>query len=435
MEVRKPPLPQGEGWGEGETMNAEIISIGTELLMGETIDTNSSYIGERLARIGIDLTWATKVGDHPGRLEEAISRAWERSEVTVTTGGLGPTSDDLTRESIAAAMGETMEVQDDLLASLRAGFESRGIRMPETNVKQVTLIPSAEVIPNPMGTAPGWWVRRGDRVIVALPGPPREITGMWENFVGPRLRDLNPGIAIATRTLKTFGITEGGLDEMLSPLFESENPSLGIYSKRDGIHLRAIARASSDEEARRLIEPVEAEIRRIAGHAIWGEDDDTAVAAALSALSERRLTLGIVEGFTGGLLTGALMESPRATDVVSGGLTLGGGGAALLSGDIPADMPSPDSQDAAALAVVARDFFSADVGLAITPLVSVETADSGPVGTAHVAIATGDGAAHTGSAHYPTRRLRIRERAVTHTLLELARALKTGAAGQDSDWG
>ena len=416
-------------------MNAEIISIGTELLMGETVDTNSSYIGERLARIGIDLTWATKVGDHPERLQEAISRAWERSDVTITTGGLGPTSDDLTRESIAAVMGETMEVQDDLLERLRAGFESRGIRMPETNVKQATLIPSAEVIPNPMGTAPGWWIRRGDSVIAALPGPPREITGMWENFVGPRLRDLNPGIAIATRTLKTFGITEGGLDEMLSPLFESENPSLGIYSKRDGIHLRAIARASSDDEARALIAPMEAEIRRIAGHAIWGEDDDTAVAAAASALSERNLTLAIAEGFTGGLLASSLVDAPEASDVLSGSVVLGSGGGAFLIAAIPALRPSPTSNDAAVVALFARKAMHSDVGLAVTPIVTEQVPGGSPVGTVHIGIATSDVDIHTTSAHYPTRRLRIRERAVTHTLLELARVLRTGSAGQDSEWG
>ena len=213
-------------------MKAEIISIGTELLMGETVDTNSSYLAAELAKIGVDLVWATKVGDHPGRLEEAIRRAWRRSDVTLTTGGLGPTSDDLTRESIASVMGEDMTVQDDLLAHLRSQFEGRGIRMPETNIKQATLIPSARVIPNPMGTAPGWWVERGGHVIAAMPGPPREIGSMWENEVGPRLRRLSPNIAIVTRTLKTFGITEGGLDEMLAPLFESENPSLGYTRSR-----------------------------------------------------------------------------------------------------------------------------------------------------------------------------------------------------------
>ena len=243
-------------------MNAEIISVGTELLMGEIVDTNSSYLADELAKIGVELRWATKVGDHPGRLEEAISRALDRSEITITTGGLGPTSDDLTRESIAAVLGEEMEVQEDLLAHLTSQFESRGVKMPATNIKQATLIPSAKVIPNPMGTAPGWWVERNGHVIAAMPGPPREISYMWDNEVGPRLRALNPEIAIVTRTLKTFGITEGGLDEMLSPLFESDNPNLGIYSKQDGIHLRAIASASTQEEAQALIEPMEREIRK-----------------------------------------------------------------------------------------------------------------------------------------------------------------------------
>ena len=416
-------------------MDAEIISIGTELLMGETVDTNSSYIGEQLARIGIDLTWATKVGDHPERLQEAIQRAWGRSDVTITTGGLGPTSDDLTRESIAAVMGERMEVQDDLLAHLRSQFESRGIHMPETNVKQATLIPSARVIPNPMGTAPGWWIDRDGRVIAALPGPPREITGMWEAVVGPGLRALNPGVFIVTRTLKTFGITEGGLDEMLSPLFESENPSLGIYSKQDGIHLRAIARAESEDEARLLIGPMEAEIRRIAGHAIWGEDDDTAVTAALRTLAERSLSLAIVEGFTGGLLSSTLMESPLSRDTVVGSVVLAanGSGAKILGG-VDGSGVSPTPEDATGLASAVRESFDADVGLSVTALVSEPTQQSGPVGTTHIGIVA-DGESHVRSASYPTRRLRIRARAVTHTLLELTRVLETGAGGQASNWG
>ena len=416
-------------------MNAEIISIGTELLMGETVDTNSSYIGEQLAKIGIDLTWATKVGDHPQRLQEAIARAWERSDVTVTTGGLGPTSDDLTRESIAAVMGEEMEVQEDLLAHLKSQFEGRGMPMPETNVKQATLIPSARVIPNPMGTAPGWWVERKGRVIAALPGPPREITGMWEAVVGPGLRELNPGVFIVTRTLKTFGITEGGLDEMLSPLFDSENPSLGIYSKQDGIHLRAIARAGSEDEARQLIEPLEDEIRRVAGHAIWGENDDTAVTASLNALTNRRLTLAVAEGFTGGLLCSTLLESPLSLNTIAGGVVLSSNGVvASMLGDASSSGGSPTPEEATALARAVREEFSADVGLAVTNLVTEPTEDSGPTGTAHVGIVVGD-EGYVRAASYPTRRLRIRGRAVTHTLLELTRVLETGSGGQESNWG
>ena len=416
-------------------MNAEIISIGTELLMGETVDTNSSYIGEQLARIGIDLTWATKVGDHPDRLQEAIRRAWSRSDVTITTGGLGPTSDDLMRESIAAVMGERMEVKDDLLAHLRSQFESRSIQMPETNVKQATLIPSARVIPNPMGTAPGWWVERDGHVIAALPGPPREITVMWESDIAPKLRALNPGIVIVTRTLKTFGITEGGLDEMLSSLFGSENPSLGIYSKQDGIHLRAIARAGSEEEARLLIEPMETEIRRIAGHAIWGEDDDTAVTAALRALVDRRLSLAVVEGFTGGLLSSTLLESPLSKETLIGSVVLAANGSeANLFAGVAGSGASPTPEDAAGLASAVRESFDTDVGLSVTALVSEATHQSGPVGTTHIGIVTGD-EGHVRSASYPTLRLRIRGRAVTHTLLELTRVLETGAGGQESNWG
>ena len=416
-------------------MNAEIISIGTELLMGETVDTNSSYLADELAKIGVDLLWATKVGDHPGRLEEAMRRAWERSDLTLTTGGLGPTSDDLTRESIAAVMGERMEVQDDLLAHLRAQFEGRGIAMPETNVKQATLIPSAEVIPNPLGTAPGWWIERGGRVIAAMPGPPREISRMWESEVAPRLRRLNPTVAIATRTLKTFGVTEGGLDEMLSQLFESENPNLGIYSKRDGIHLRAIARARTEPEARALIAPMEAEIRRVAGHAVWGEDGDTPVSAALGALMSRGMSLAVAEGFTGGMLASAILAEDGGADALTGSLTLGAGTAKLLGVEASRiASPSPTADDAVHLAQAAQTAMRADAGLAITALATVPTDASGPAGTTHIGIAVG-GETYASSGHYPTRRLRIRERAATHALLELARALETGKVARRERWG
>ncbi len=418
-------------------MNAEIISIGTELLMGETVDTNSSYLADELAKIGVDLLWATKVGDHPARLEEALRRAWERSDATITTGGLGPTSDDLTRESIAAVMGEKMEVRDDLLAHLRSQFEGRGMRMPETNVKQATLIPSAEVVPNPLGTAPGWWIERGGRVIAAMPGPPREISRMWEDEIAPRLRRMNSTVAIATRALKTFGVTEGGLDEMLAPLFESENPSLGIYSKRDGIHLRAIARAASESEARALIAPMEAEIRRAAGSAIWGVDDDTPASAALGALRRRGMSLAVAEGFTGGLVASAILAEggESASETLAGALTLGAGTAKLLGVDQSlAASPSPTANGAVRLAQAAKSAMGADAGLAITALTTVQTEESGPVGTTRIGIAVGE-ESYASSGHYPTRRLRIRERAATHALLELARALETGAVSKRERWG
>ena len=356
-------------------MHAEILSIGTELLMGELVDTNSSYLAAELAKLGIEVRWVTKVGDDPERLYEAISRASKRSDVTLSSGGLGPTSDDLTRETIARVCGEEMAVQEDLLEHLRGQFRGRGTPMPETNVKQATLIPSAGAISNPMGTAPGWWVEPdGSGVIVAMPGPPRELQRMWEHEVAPRLKERNPGIAIATRNLKTFGISEGGLDEMLTPLFESENPSLGIYSKQDGIHLRAIATAPTEKEARAVIEPMEAEIRRIVGdedgNVIWGVDDETPESRAVSRLKEHGLRLAIADAYTGGVLASRLSEIDGSSEVLTGSIvgsmdSLRSLGFSPSTDGLFGRMGDENLQIAEQMAEFARHQFDTDVGLGI----------------------------------------------------------------------
>ena len=408
-------------------MHAEILSIGTELLMGELVDTNSSFLASELAKLGIEVRWVTKVGDDPERLSEAIERAFKRSDVTLTSGGLGPTSDDLTRETIARVCGEEMTVQDDLLEHLKGLFANRGFPMPETNVKQATLIPSARTIDNPMGTAPGWWVEREGRVIVAMPGPPREIQRMWANEIAPRLRERNAGIAIVTRNLKTFGISEGGLDEILSPLFKSENPLLGIYSKQDGIHLRAIATAATDEEAGALIVPMEAEIRGIIGDdAIWGEDDETPESKAVALLRDCGLTLGVVEAFTGGLLCNNLTEVTGSEDVLKGGSVAGSADALVRLGTSASIVEKHGIASAAAaedMARAARETLGADVGIGVSPL-ALESADGRVVaGTSFIGYSM-NGRSGSTSGHYPTRRLRIRGRAVTHALLGMIRFVR-----------
>ena len=408
-------------------MHAEILSIGTELLMGELVDTNSSFIASELAKLGIEVHWVTKVGDDPERLSEAIERAFKRSDVTLTSGGLGPTSDDLTRETIARVCGEEMTVQNDLLEHLKGLFANRGFPMPETNVKQATLIPSARAIDNPMGTAPGWWVEREGRVIVAMPGPPREIQRMWANEIAPRLRERNAGIAIVTRNLKTFGISEGGLDEILSSLFKSENPLLGIYSKQDGIHLRAIATAATDEEASALIVPMEAKIRGIIGDdAIWGEDDETPESKAVALLRDRGLTLGVVEAFTGGLVCNNLTEVTGSEDVLKGG-SVAGSADALVRLGVGASMVEKhgiaSAEAAEDMARAARETLGADVGIGVSPL-ALESADGRVVaGTSFIGYSM-NGRSGSTSGHYPTRRLRIRGRAVTHALLGMIRFVR-----------
>ena len=402
-------------------MHAEIVSIGTEILMGEIVDTNSAMLAAELPKIGVDLRWVTKVGDDPERLFDTIDRARRRSDLTLTTGGLGPTSDDLTRETIARVMGEEMSVREDLLEQLKAYFAGRGMPMPETNVKQATVIPSAEVLPNPMGTAPGWWVERDGRIVVAMPGPPRELDRMWSREVAPRLRDRNPGVAIATRTWKTYGISEGGLNEMVAPLFESLNPSLGIYSKVDGIHLRAIATAATEKEALALIGPVESAIREAVGDSIWGEGDDTPEAHVGELLKGRGQTLAVAESFTGGLLTSTLSSVSDSCDFLSGGVLATDGGLLGSCEAFRKAVRTHGSASAAAaeeMAVAASELFGSDAGVGVGGMTAEGGTDSAPPGTVYIGYAV-DGRKSSVSGRYPPGRLRMRSRAVTHALLGL----------------
>src|SRR3990170_7828687 len=205
-------------------MKSEIISVGTELLLGEIIDTNAAYLAQQLSMLGIDLFWVSQVGDNRGRLLEVLQRAWERSDLILITGGLGPTDDDMTREAIADLLGEKMAVDPDLEKWLRDAFSRLTIGMPLSNLKQATLVPSARSIPNPFGTAPGWWVEREGRVLVAMPGVPREMTRMWREEVVPRLRERQGGFTIFSRTLKVIGLSEAGAEDMVKSLLASANP-------------------------------------------------------------------------------------------------------------------------------------------------------------------------------------------------------------------
>src|ERR1700693_1341896 len=237
-------------------MRAEIISCGTELLLGHITDTNATYLAQSLASLGIDLYFVSEVGDNQGRIVETLRRAWERSDMVIITGGLGPTEDDLARESISAMLGETMGVDPVLEAELRAMFAARNITMPERNIKQATLIPSAQALPNPRGTAPGWWVEKYGHIIVAMPGVPREMYYMWENEVVPRLKPYTGGL-IFTRILRVSGLGESAVEERLDALLHSNNPPIAPYAKSDAIDVRLTAKADSNEEAERKVSETE----------------------------------------------------------------------------------------------------------------------------------------------------------------------------------
>lgn len=276
------------------------MSIGTELLLGTITDTNAAFLAQRLAGLGIDCFYVSQVGDNQDRLVEVLGRAWDRSDLTITTGGLGPTQDDLTREAIAALLAETPHTDLATEALLRAFFQRRGYVMPERNLKQAMLIPSASLLNNPVGTAPGWWVERkhsatgSARIIVSMPGVPFEMKRMWLEEVEPRLRPLTSSI-IVSRTLKVAGIGESSVEEMVADLMTGANPTLAPYAKRDGVHLRITAKAADEDSARGMISVLEEQVRARLGDSIFGADEETPQSVVAGLLRERGIRFALLE--------------------------------------------------------------------------------------------------------------------------------------------
>ena len=407
-------------------MKAEIIAIGTEILLGEIIDTNSAYIAQRLPELGIDLFYKSVVGDNIGRIVETFDRAWNRSDIIFCTGGLGPTEDDMTREGIAKVLGEDPKVDPDLETRLRAWFSGRGYPMPESNIKQAWLIPSARAIDNPRGTAPGWWVERDRRIIVCMPGVPPEMERMWLKEVQPELERRSDGQVLVTRTIKTVGIGEGTVDEMAKPLYGASGVGIGTYARADGVHLRIGAKAKTREEAWALIRPVEDEMNRIFGSAIWGRDEDTMEGYIADQMHERRTTLAVMESCTGGLMANTLTDVPGASEYFLGGYVSYSTQQKIDLG-VPAEVIEEygvvSQETAKAMAQAARQRAGADYGVGITGVAGPDPEDGIPPGTVHVAVATPEGGSHALSMTMNQGRQAVKRRAVTTALLLLRRAL------------
>ncbi len=407
-------------------MKAEIIAVGTEILLGEIVDVDSQYIAARLPALGIDLFWVTQVGDNLGRAREALERAWQRSDIIFTTGGLGPTEDDLTREAIAAMLGEEMRVDRSLEEALRAFFARRRGKMPERNVKQATLIPSARAIPNVYGTAPGWWVERDSHIIIAMPGPPGELRRMWNAEVEPELRKRGSGGILVSRTLKTSDITEGRVDELLGGLKQASNPTVGVYSRADGIQVRIAAQAGDRAAAEALIAPAEAKARRLLGSAVWGIDDDTLEGVVGRLLRERRLSLATMESCTGGLLASTLTDVPGSSDYFNGGLVSYATEMKLewgVSREVVERYGVISPECAREMARVAREKLSADIGVGITGVAGPEEQEGKPAGTIHIGLDDGSSDVRVISYQFAQSREMVKRRAVTTALSLLRRTL------------
>ncbi len=369
-------------------MRAEIISCGTELLLGHITDTNATYLAQSLASLGIDLYFVSQVGDNQGRIVETLRRAWERSDLVIVTGGLGPTEDDLVRESISALLGETMRVDPVLEAELRGMFAKRNIIMPERNIKQATLIPSAQALANPLGTAPGWWVEKDGHIIVAMPGVPQEMYRMWEQEVIPRLVPYTGGL-IFTRLLRVWGLGESAVEERLDTVIHGNNPTVATYAKSDGIDVRITAKAETREQAELQVAEMEARIRQILRHHIFGVDKDTLQSIVGKYLTERRQTLAVMESLTGGLLSSRITDVPGSSSYFVGGLV-------TFSTELKAQMGVPreilehhgaiSEVTARAMAHAVRERLGVDYGLGITGVVGPDKEEDKPAGTIYIAI-------------------------------------------------
>ncbi len=341
-------------------MKAEIVSVGTELLLGSITDTNATFLAQELAPLGIDLYYVSQVGDNLARIVDVLSRAWGRSDLTIITGGVGPTDDDMTREAIAAMLGETPEVDQALVEQVERFFRMRGQEMPIKNRKQAWMIPSAQPLLNPIGTAPGWFVERDGRMMASMPGVPREMMRMWREELLPRVKRQLPQTTIVSRTLKTIGIGESSAEQQLGELVNAQNPTTATYAKNDGVHVRITAKAGTAMIAQEMIAPVEREARQRLGDTIYGIDEETLPGALLRLAGQRGMTLATADLNTGARLAALFSDDFEAEAHYRGGWVLSVAEAATLVGAESSDLEAL----AAAVASNVRTAFQAGAGMA-----------------------------------------------------------------------
>lgn len=304
-------------------MNAEIITTGTELLLGLITDTNSTYIARQLCDIGLNLYYITSAGDNQERVAQVINTALDRSDVVITTGGLGPTVGDITREAVAQATNRKLIIDPNLLATIEAFFARRGYTMTANNQRQAQIPEGATPLENPVGTAPCFIVHDPRGIVISLPGVPSEMKHMMQNEVLPYLRKtLNLSQIIKTRILRTAGIGESALDFQIADLETSANPTIGLAAHPGQVDVRLCAKAQNDTQADALLDATEAQVRERIGEYIFGLDDDTLESSIASILKQRSLTLSVAEVNTGGLISSQLNRIDPQGLVFRGGWIL-----------------------------------------------------------------------------------------------------------------
>lgn len=414
-------------------MRCEVIAVGTELLLGQIVDTNSSWIGEQLALSGIDSHFQTKVGDNAERIASALRIALERSDAVIMCGGLGPTQDDITRDVIADVLGVRLVRRGDLEDRIRAMFGARGRQMPENNLRQADVPEGAEVLAEMPGTAPGLRCPVGEsQVIYAVPGVPYEMKQMVGGSVLADLRQrAGVSAVIRSRTLRTWGHSESGLAEMLADRIDEldgvGNPTLAfLASGIEGLKVRITAKAADDAAAEAILDDEEARLRTIIGHLVFGTDGQTMESVVIDLLRDQGLTLAVAESLTGGLITSRLTEVPGSSDVLLGGVVSYASAVKFDLLDVP-EGPVVSERAARAMAEGVRRRLGADVGISVTGVAGPAEQEGQPVGTVFLGVAVG-GTSHAVGTRLPGDRQRIREFS-TISVLNLLRERLTARSG------
>src|SRR2546421_1335436 len=386
-------------------LTAEIIAIGSELLAPDRTDTNSLWLTEQLNRIGIDVKLKTIVGDDDARLEEVVKDAVKRSRVVITTGGLGPTEDDITRKVVARALGKRLSLDESVLNEIRARFQSFGVNMPERNSRQAMVIDGATVLPNPNGTAPGLLVKHQDCVIALLPGPPREMKPMFENHVLSRIENLAGDTRFATRVLRVSGMGESAVDEKIAPIYTKyENPQTTILfnSSEIGVHLRAHGRTEADADA--LLDDLSLKIEKELGNSVFSFRGETMEEVVGRRLAMTEFTVAVAESCTGGLIAQRLTNVPGSSKYfVEGVVTYSNEAKVRLIGvdkKIIKEFGGVSQQVARDMARGVRHRAKTDFGLAVTGIAGPGGgSEEKPVGLVYIALAD--------AAHNEHRKLMI----------------------------
>ena len=411
-------------------MRCEIVAVGTELLLGQIVDTNSSWMGEQLALAGVDHTHSQVVGDNLDRIVAALELALSRADAVLVCGGLGPTQDDITREAVAAVMGVELVPDDDAADRILERFAARGRRMPANNLRQAMVPRGATAIADPQpGTAPGLICPVGDKVVYAVPGVPYEMQEIVRGAILPDLaRRAGTVAVIRSRTLRTWGDSESGLAEKLAGHMSEldgggpDAPTLAfLASGIEGLKVRITVKADDEATAEARLDAEDAVVRGLIGDVVFGVDGETMEHAVGTALRSRGLSLAVAESLTGGLVASRLVDVPGASDWFRGGVVSYASEVKWSVLGVP-EGPVVTAEAAAAMAAGVRDLLDADVGLGLTGVAGPESAEGHAPGTVFLGVVIGDADPVTAQVTLPGDRVRVRQFSCI-TLLDMLRRM------------